>query len=232
MTQTEEKPKPQPIRDAATLILFRHTHGQIEVLMGERHGGNAFMPGQFVFPGGKLDPNDYRIRPAYPLSAVSVARFARAPRTGPRKALGLALAAIRETYEETGLRIAGPAPPKAAPAPKGWRGFCSEGALAPDPSRLIYVFRAITPAGRPRRFDARFFIAPAEAATGELTPSEELGKLHWVTLPATEKLQLPDITKLVLKHLPEWVTPAALNDPDLLLPFSRGRIGKRVVSLV
>lgn len=235
MTSTRDKTRSPPIRDAATLILFRHGANGLEVLMGKRHGGNAFMPNSYVFPGGRMDPEDYRIRPAAPLSPVSTARLARAPKTGPRKALALALAAIRETFEETGLRIAGPAPAQASasarPLPRGWREFSRDGILAPDPSALVYVCRAITPPKRTRRFDARFFVAPAETARGDLVASEELGKLHWVTPEAANSLDLPTITKIVLSHLPQWVAPSAMADPAQPVPVWRARANRHVVTL-
>lgn len=201
------------IRDAATLILHRQRGGHLEVLMGERAGTQAFMPNHYVFPGGRLDPNDYRIRPARPMNAASAARLGRAKRTGPLKAVALALAAIRETFEETGLRLA--APSEVPEPPKGWRGFCAEG-VGPDPSALLYICRAVTPPKRPRRFDARFFAAPAEAAQGVLAPSPELGSLRWVTVEEALALPLPNITKLVIKNLPEWV---AMADPAKPVPF-------------
>ncbi|MBX3455925.1 NUDIX hydrolase [Ferrovibrio sp.] len=226
----KQKPAPLRIRDAATLILYRKSRDTLEVLMGERGSGHAFLPNRYVFPGGKLDINDYRIRPAAPLNPVSHSRLSRARVTGPRKAVALALAAIRETFEETGLRIAAPAPAKAGPAPRGWRGFCApdnqQPCLAPDPSGLVYICRAVTPPNRPRRFDARFFAAPAELAQGELIASEELGKLHWVTPEAAARLELPNITVLVLKHLAEWLDCAA--DPALPVPFFHNRGGKHI----
>lgn len=238
MTDSTKKPSP-PIRDAATLILYRFTAGQLEVLLGERAGGHAFMPNRYVFPGGRLDLTDYRIRPASGLHPATAARLERARITGPRKAMALALAAIRETFEETGLRLATPLakPPRLASAelPKGWQGFCTgqDGQfLAPDPSSLLYVCRAVTPPQRPRRFDARFFAAPAAAASGTLTPSDELGKLHWVTPEDTAKLDLPDITKLVLSKLPGWVAPDKVADPDQGVPYiRRGRDGKHAMIL-
>lgn len=219
---------PQPIRDAATLVLWRRRAGQLEVLMGERHGASTFMPNRYVFPGGRLDLNDYRIRPAAALNPVSTARLARCKGTGPRKGLALALAAIRETFEESGLRIAGPAMPAAKPAPAGWRTFCT-GGLAPDPAALLYICRAITPPGRPRRFDARFFAAPAELATGDLVPSAELDKLSWVTKTDTEGLPLPGITQYVIANLEHWLSPAQAADPAQRVPFHHMLRGERQV---
>jgi 8-oxo-dGTP pyrophosphatase MutT (NUDIX family) len=217
----------QPIRDAATLILYRRRDaGRIEVLMGERHGASAFLPNRFVFPGGRLDPADYRIRPARPLSPVSLARLGRSKRTGPRKATALALAAIRETFEESGLRLAMAGHGGITPPSPAWATFC-EGDLVPDPGSLLYICRAITPPGRPRRFDARFFAAPAEAARGELRPSAELDKLDWVAPEETGHMLLPGITQYVLAHLAAWLEPDALDDPARQIPFHFMRHGRR-----
>ncbi|WP_374305326.1 NUDIX hydrolase [Ferrovibrio sp.] len=226
-SQSEKTKAPQPIRDAATLILYRRRgrDGRLEVLMGERHGASAFMPNRYVFPGGRLDLADYKIRPAAPLNPVSTARLARCKGTGPRKALALALTAIRETFEESGLRLAAPAS-KPALAPASWAAFCADG-LAPDPARLLYVCRAITPPGRPRRFDARFFAAPAEAATGALCPSSELDKLSWVTREETQNLPLPNITQFVIASLEDWLRPASADDPACRVPFHYMRHGQR-----
>lgn len=217
----------QPIRDAATLILYRRrSGGGLEVLMGERHGASAFMPNRYVFPGGRLDPADYRMRPAQPLSPVSIARLGRSKKTGARKATALALAAIRETFEESGLRLAAPAHRPLTPPSPAWAAFCADGG-APDPGALLYICRAITPPGRPRRFDARFFAAPAEAASGEVRPSAELDKLTWVAPEDTGDLLLPGITQYVLAHLAAWLEPDALDDPARQVPFHFMRHGRR-----
>lgn len=221
------KVPPQPIKDAATLILWRRRAGKLEVLMGERHGASAFMPNRYVFPGGRLDLTDYRIRPALPLNPVSTVRLARCRGTGPRKGLALALAAIRETFEESGLRIAAPGQ-AAKPVPANWAAFCA-GGIAPDPSPLLYVCRAITPPGRPRRFDARFFAAPAELAIGDLTPSAELDKLSWVTRADTEGLPLPGITQYVIANLEHWLALPAAADPAQRVPFHHMLRGQRLL---
>ncbi|HLT78916.1 MAG TPA: NUDIX hydrolase [Ferrovibrio sp.] len=225
MADDQPKSPPQPVRDAATLILWRRSGSRLEVLMGERHGASAFMPNRYVFPGGRLDAADYRIRPAAPLNPVSAHRLARSRGTGPRKAVALALAAIRETFEETGLRLAEAGPPLACPSPS-WQAFFGSG-FAPAPSTLLYLCRAITPPGRPRRFDARFFAAPAEAAQGVLRPSAELDKLSWMTPEETRDLLLPNITQYVLANLEAWLEPAAAADPARQVPFHHSRHGKR-----
>ena len=75
----------------------------------------------------------------------------------------LAAAAIRELWEETGLPLGQPGP---ADLPGDWAGFAARG-LRPDASALRFIFRAITPPGRTRRFDARFFLADAGALAGD-----------------------------------------------------------------
>src|SRR5690242_21694923 len=90
-------------KDAATLVLVRRESGTARVLMGQRHGNMAFMANKYVFPGGRIDPGDMR------LSVTSQLRPHVAARAGhgstPARARGLALAAIRETFEETGILI-------------------------------------------------------------------------------------------------------------------------------
>src|SRR4051812_30230058 len=93
-------------RDAATLILLDREGDEILVLMGRRHAGHAFMPGKFVFPGGRTDSADSRIAVATPLLPEEEARLtAGVGRISPSRARAIALSAIRETYEEAGLLI-------------------------------------------------------------------------------------------------------------------------------
>ncbi len=183
------------IRDAATILLVRGQGGDARVLMGQRGKSAAFMPEKFVFPGGALDPEDAFIPLARPLPASCAARLGR-DHAAPH---ALAAAAIRELWEETGLAIG--LPSAWADAPADWQGFAARG-LVPDAGVLRYVFRAITPPGRPRRFDARFFLADAAAVVGDLDDfsqaCEELSHLQWVPLREARRLNLPFITEVVL----------------------------------
>lgn len=185
-----------PIRDAATVILLRGGPDAPEVLMGQRGAQAAFMPSKYVFPGGAVDAGDADVRFAGDLGAVCAARLARGGH-----ASALAAAAIREVWEETGLALGRPA---AMPLPPGWDGFAARG-LAPSASGLRFIFRAITPPGRSRRFDARFFLADAASVAGDIddfgAASDELGHLHWLPLAATRKLDLPFITEVVLAEV-------------------------------
>jgi len=195
-------PDKSALRDAATVIVLRDGATRPRVLMGQRGKGAAFMPSKFVFPGGALDAVDATIplaRAALPGCATALA----ADTTTPADAL--IAAATRELWEETGLLI-GRSDPRAGQmtAPQGWRGYIATGHL-PDGAAVQFVFRAITPPGRPRRFDARFFLVDAEdLATDpdDFTRAEdELSHLQWVPLDAVRKLDMPFITEVVLAEL-------------------------------
>jgi 8-oxo-dGTP pyrophosphatase MutT (NUDIX family) len=116
------------------------------------------MPSKYVFPGGAVDAGDALVTLGPALHPTCAARLA-APGAPPASAL--AAAAIRELWEETGLALGCPGQ---AALPPGWAGFAAQG-LVPDASALRFVFRAITPPGRSRRFDARFFLADAARKT-------------------------------------------------------------------
>ena len=171
----------QPIRAAATVILTRAVPGGgHQVLMGQRGAGAAFMPSKYVFPGGGVDPGDDLPLPL-PLSPDCTRRLALAAAPGP-----LAAAAIRELSEETGLT------------------------LRADRPTMRFVFRAITPPGRSRRFDARFFLADAADVSGDAEgfsdASAELSHLHWIGLAEARALDLPFITEVVLAEVTNLLT--------------------------
>lgn len=198
------------IRDAATLVLLRHDGRGARVLMGQRGAGAAFMPSKFVFPGGAVDPCDRTAALPSPLEAETGAKLAL--HAGEGMAAPLARAAIRETFEETGLALGRPAE-AALPAevPEGWRGFVARG-LLPATDRLRFVFRAVTPPGRTRRFDARFFLADAADLVGDPDDfsgaSGELAHLSWIPLGDARGLEIPFITGIVLGEIAE-----ILSDP-------------------
>jgi 8-oxo-dGTP pyrophosphatase MutT (NUDIX family) len=196
--QPEDKTR---IRDAATVLLVRRAPAGPEVLMGMRGAEAAFMPSKYVFPGGAVDADDRSVPFAEPLSAVCAARLAEA--AAPGLADALAAAALRELWEETGLLLGAPGKwPGAAPA--DWLGFAATGNL-PLASALTFVFRAITPPGRPRRFDARFFLADAALVAGDIEDfsraCDELSHLHWVPMHEARALNLPFITEVVLAEV-------------------------------
>ena len=175
-----------PIRDAATLILVRDPADAPRILMGQRGKAAAFMADKFVFPGGAVDAAD--ATRTVPLSARCRDRLSHASTRPPD---AMAAAALRELYEETGQTL-------------------DDSAM-----RLSFFFRAITPPGRPRRFDARFFLADAAGLTSDpdrFEPADaELSHLQWVPLEKVRSLNLPFITRIVLaeleRHLPRVDAP-------------------------
>src|SRR6201746_1323649 len=160
--EADHHPYRRPV-DAATLILIDRTGPIPKVLVGRRHDKVLFMPGKFVFPGGRVDKSDNRVPVAAPISKELEANLTKgSPKTPLSRARSLAIAAIREACEETGLclgRESGGVAPKLDGV---WKPF-SDAGLLPDPSSLFLIARAITPPGRVRRFDTRFFTADASA---------------------------------------------------------------------
>ena len=207
-----------PIRDAATIILVRRSGVVPQVLMGQRGNAAVFMPDKFVFPGGAVDAADFALAGDVPADAETRARLAvDAP---PDLVDALPRAAVRELWEETGLMLGRPdAGAATREVPAVWRGFFDEG-LVPNGAALRLVFRAITPPGRPRRFDARFFIAEASAVAGRDDDfgkaGDELRHLQWLDLAAARELPLPFITEVVLGEVEALLEPGA---PDRPVPF-------------
>lgn len=196
------KPAPPPVvpKDAASLMLLRESGGTVEVLMGQRHTKSPFMPDIYVFPGGKIEADDWTIPPSRQLDpAVSTALRATS-KCSEAKAAALANAAIRETWEEVGLMLGEDAEPAHSQGP--WAGFTSEG-LRPDHGCLRMIGRAITPTNSPYRFHARFLAAPASRARGKLADSHELADLGWHSLDEALKLPIIDVTECMLGRVRE-----------------------------
>ncbi len=209
--------RPVKPRDAATLVIVRRDEGEPKVMLGRRHGGHSFMPDKWVFPGGRIDPSDFRAPHATDLRPEVAARVAKtAP---PARARALAMAAVRETFEEVGLLLARPAPPRVGAGP--WREFLAHGAL-PDLAALDFIARAVTPPASPKRFDARFFMADAARLISlERQPDcGELDEIAWFGLEAALELNLPTVTRFVLREIPKRLLDPTLPAPSLR--FARG----------
>jgi 8-oxo-dGTP pyrophosphatase MutT (NUDIX family) len=209
-------------RDAATLILLDNSGAGVKVLMGRRHRSHAFMPGKFVFPGGRTDPADSRVAAVNELHAGEIAKFTGSLRpVSAARARAIAMSAIRETFEEAGLLIGTPGT-FATRAP-GWQGFVEHG-VQPSLDRLRLVARAITPPGRVRRFDTRFLAAwrsDVAVALPDGGPTNELEELVWLPLADAKEADIPSITRSILGELQTRLTA----DPDLRpggsIPFYR-----------
>ena len=174
------------IRAAATVVLWRSHRDTQQVLMGMRGAQAVFMPSKYVFPGGGVDPQDHQGHASGSgdlyLTPSCRQRLALHCDTIAPSADTLCRTALRETAEETGLNF-----------------------VTPSPGTMQFIFRAITPPGRSRRFDARFFLANVASVGGDTTgfsvASGELSHLHWIGVDAARNLDLPFITEVVLAEV-------------------------------
>jgi 8-oxo-dGTP pyrophosphatase MutT (NUDIX family) len=184
-------------RHAASLIVLRREVDGPKILMAHRAAGHRFMPNALVFPGGAVDPADFTAPIATQLRAEVRARLERSATPGLAQAL--AVAACRELTEEVGLSLG--APPR----------LC----------QLFYLCRAITPALSPIRFDARFFVVPAEAVAGTPTASCELEAPAWYGIEEARVSGAAFVTQAVLMRLRAWAE--APDEADDRVPVLRER---------
>jgi 8-oxo-dGTP pyrophosphatase MutT (NUDIX family) len=211
-------------RDASTLILVDRSSRVPKVLLGQRHASHKFMPGKFVFPGGRVEPIDRRLAAKADLDPQVEGRLLRQmSRPSAARARALVMAAIRETFEETGLLVGIPqAQAPAAATDAAWMAMADDG-VRPDLSDIHFVARATTPPGRPRRFDTRFFTADASAIThrieGIVGPDTELVALVWLPIAEAKELDMPAITKVALDELEARVAAGLTH--DLPAPYYR-----------
>ena len=209
-------------KDAATLILVDRSAAVPKVLVGRRHDKVVFMPGKFVFPGGRVDKFDNRVPVAAPIPKELEQNLLKgSPKIAASRAKSLAVAAIREACEETGLCLGRKADGAAPKLDGAWKPF-ADASLLPDPSTLFLIARAITPPGRVRRFDTRFFTADASAIThrieGVVHPDAELVELVWVEIGSKPLADLHPMTKNVLGELERRLATGPLRH-DAAVPF-------------
>lgn len=176
-------------RDAASLILLRGSGSNLELLAGRRPLHMKFMPGVYVFPGGAIDREDTRPWRVETGGAVFPPRLMRCAR-----------AALRETWEETGLLVgrrsgnqAG-ADPRMNPVEAAYAGQ----GLAAAIDALSYVGRAITPTRVFRRFNTRFFLADGEHVFGALQSNGEFEDLRWHPVGREKLSPFRDVTQFML----------------------------------
>ena len=189
------------IRNAATIIVVRDRTTVPKILMGQRGANAAFMPNKFVFPGGAVDAQDAGISLAANINDTCLSRLADEADSGLSHPL--CVAAIRELFEETG-QILGTLGKWKGEIPQDWKDFAAAG-YCPDASGLKFVFRAITPPGRPRRFDARFFLVDVNLLMTDQddfsAACDELSHLQWIPLEDVRNFDLPFITEVVLAEI-------------------------------
>lgn len=222
-------------RDAGTLIILDESGGVPKLLMGRRAARLAFMPGKYVFPGGRLEGGDLVLARHFALPASARDRLlaATSRRFGERQAIGIALAAIRETFEEVGALVGkgGPFSAKAS----GFEAFATAGVL-PDPALLSPIARAITPPGHIRRFDTRFFCVSADAiavpGAFEQRIEDEFDHVDWFSLDRLDALDLPGITRQVLADIDLRLRDGSWRDSSRPMPFYRTRHGRPVREMI
>ena len=183
-----------------------------EVLLGRRSDRSRFMPGIYVFPGGRVGPEDRQpsgFAEPLPDPPPGLDRATR------QRLPVFARAALRETYEETGLLL-GAAEVASAPSPRlgtpgsglggsglgsaaPWKAFAAAG-VDPGFADMRLVARAITPANSPVRFHTRFFLAEGTTAAGEIAGDGELEDIHWAPIENLPELPMAAITHLVLEE--------------------------------
>ena len=193
-------------RPSASLILIDRSKPCAQVFVGRRGSGHAFMPDLYVFPGGRRDPGDHALpylRDLHPTVMQSLLQSGPS-RLGPSGARALALAALRELNEETGLSLT---------------AQDAEGKVGIDLSSLRYIARAVTPPGAVRRFDNRFFatfLDEVEIDMAHLRDSEDLNDFRWLPLDYLEAVRLPPILACIAADL------KILLEEKRGLPFGSG----------
>ncbi len=185
--------------DAASIILIDASITAPRLLMGLRQPDNIFLPNKWVFPGGRVEASDREIVCTDCLTPHDEAALMHGmpEETSPSWAVTVALAAIRELCEETGVAL-GQAAADSDALDDVWPEFRAR-RLRPRLASLTMVARAITPPGRPRRYDTRFFLANRHDTIGE--PGEgdgEFADLRWFTIGEARDLDLPTITRMIL----------------------------------
>lgn len=175
-------------RDAASLILLRGAGRDLELLAGRRPGHMKFMPGVYVFPGGAIDREDGRNW-----------RVEQGGERLPPRLLRCARAALRETWEETGVLVGrrGAAPTPDATMTAVEAAYAGQG-LSAAIDVLTYVGRAITPTPVFRRFNTRFFLAGGEHVFGEPRANDEFEDVRWHPIGRQPLSPFRDVTQFML----------------------------------
>ncbi|WP_439517368.1 NUDIX hydrolase [Hydrogenophaga sp.] len=221
------------LRAASTLILLRDSAQGPQVLMLKRHGLSEVLAGAFVFPGGKLDAPDSELTDTAHLDESAQALHARLGENDidTATAVGLYVAALRETFEESGLLLAEDlAEARAQEAlarlasGMGFNNLLAEMGLRLRVGALAPWSRWITPPDSPnKRFDTRFFVARAPEGLAR-HDERETTEARWVQpRPALQsywqgELSLAPPQIMTLAHL------ARHGSVDSVLKEARGRL--------
>lgn len=220
-------------RDAASLLLVDRSGKDLRILLGRRHMRHVFMPGKFVFPGGRTEAADGRISAIAELSAADQTKLldGMGSRSSIQRCRALALSAIRETYEEAGLFIGCRNADGPSITHPDWSAFVERN-IHPDLSVLRYFARATTPPGGSRRFDTRFFLAFRDAVADALPeatgPSQELEELCWLPFNEATRLDIPEITRRIIGEAEAVLTANPSLEPGNAVVRYRVKHGRFV----
>jgi glyoxylase-like metal-dependent hydrolase (beta-lactamase superfamily II)/8-oxo-dGTP pyrophosphatase MutT (NUDIX family) len=222
------EPALPPPRPAATVVVLRDGAQGIETLLLRRAERGDHNSGAWVFPGGLLDAADRHAR-AY-AGTFDAAGAAARLKIEPDAALDHWIAAVRECFEECGLLYATPpVPPERL---QGWRvplalgqrhlaELCAAEGLTLALDQLVYLSHWITPVGRAKRFDTRFFVARAPAQQQAVHDDGELVEERWLSpadaLAAGPALKLMTPTRKTLELLQRF------GDVEAVLAWARAR---------
>ncbi len=190
---------PAPIKAATVILLRDPADGPFEVYLLRRHDANPFMGGVFVYPGGKIDGEDWEAARTPGAAAFLRQREYRAASQIPRdEHLAACRAAIRELFEEAHVLLARIAGCPAAEAPtavterlirladqelhgRSFSGILSEAGVQPAIGELYYCANWVTPERRPVRFDTHFFVARLPAGQEPVADPKESSTGRWLT---------------------------------------------------
>lgn len=218
-----------PARDAATILVTRPTGSGVEVLLLRRRSSMAFAAGMHVFPGGAVQAGDRAPVPWIgPGGAVWAARW----NCDAELATALVVGAVRETFEETGILLAG-ADDRSVVGPvdgDDWTlaraalengeltfgRFLADRDLALRADLLTARAHWITPEFEPRRFDTRFFLAVLPPGQADVTHGPEADSSFWIEpAAAVRAAEAGEIAMMAptLTNLRELCTFDPLNAP-------------------
>lgn len=208
-------------KDAASLIVVDMSQRTPRVLIGRRHARQKFVPNKYVFPGGRVELADNRIVLEDDLERDQIRKLLHdmKGKATESRARGLALAALRETFEETGMVIGKRTECAVESRSPAWRPYLAQ-AVIPQLSRLTFVARAITPPRRPRRYDTRFFAVSAEDVVCTVGQGDgEFTELHWATFEEARLFDLHAMTRTVLDDLDERLDNDIKPRRDAPVPY-------------
>lgn len=222
--RSQQFPLVEP-RDAASLLIVDRRGDDYKILMGQRHSGQKFAPGVFVFPGGAMELADLALARGEPQRVTRCfTHFLAGPLFNPDNygeldqgqiGVALGLCALRETIEETGLMPVPGHAPGQAPAQHpliqaAWREVIGG---------MHVLARAITPPGRRMRFDTRFLMIEIdEDMEAARQPDDEFTKLEWLTFDEACEVKLHAMTRVVLEDLNDYLAVCAEDVPLALQP--------------